>query len=102
MNKIACMQVEAFKEVEGTDFQIAFSDDYHQNAKLVEVKILGQARKSGVQPFSLLFETIGEDKFYDQGTYPVKHPSMLPLDLFLVPLGPGEKERSMIYEAVIN
>ncbi len=66
--------------------------------KLVEIKRLGTAlRKGGA--FSLLFTT-APGPFLPQAIYPITHPKLGALDLFIVPLGP--KKGANQYEAVFT
>ncbi|HEX8066619.1 MAG TPA: hypothetical protein VF520_08855 [Thermoleophilaceae bacterium] len=53
-------------------------------------------------PFSLVFHDADADasRFAPQQIFPLRHPELGDLELFLVPLGPDE--RGMQYEAVIS
>jgi hypothetical protein len=66
--------------------------------KLAEVRKLGRAKREG-GAFSLIFVT-GSGPFLRQGVYPLEHPTIGKLDIFLVPLGPVEGGNS--YEAVFT
>lgn len=66
--------------------------------ELVEVRRLGRAhRESGA--FSLLFAT-PRGAFLPQATYPLEHPTMGKLPVFLVPIGPTAAGNG--YEAVFT
>jgi hypothetical protein len=66
--------------------------------KLVEVRKLGQAlRKGGA--FALTFLS-PPGPFLPQSIYPLDHPALGTLELFLVPLGPKDGGNS--YEAVFT
>lgn len=66
-------------------------------AELERVELLNRQPQQDYQPFALLFQAdSGED--HGQRTYRVEHPQLGPIDMFLVPIGPGT--RGMRYEAV--
>ncbi len=66
--------------------------------RLVEVRRLGKAIREG-GAFSLTFLS-PPGPFLPQAVYPLQHPALGPLDLFLVPLGPKDGGNS--YEAVFT
>lgn len=66
--------------------------------KLVEVRALGKALRQG-GAFSLTFRS-PPGPFLPQAIYPLQHPVLGTLDLFLVPLGPKDAGNS--YEAVFT
>ncbi len=66
--------------------------------KLAELRRLGHAKRAG-GAFSLLFTT-PPGPFLPQAIYPLDHPALGRLDLFLVPLGPIAGENC--YEAVFT
>ena len=65
---------------------------------LVEVRRLGRAVREG-GAFALTFRS-PPGPFLAQATYPLTHPALGALDLFLVPLGP--KDGANLYEAVFT
>ena len=54
--------------------------------KLVQAASAGQAMRKG-GAFSLLFQAPG-GPFLPQATYPLRHPALGTLEIFLVPVGP--------------
>ena len=66
--------------------------------KLVEVRRLGQAMREG-GAFSLMFIS-APGPFMPQATYPLAHPALGTIELFVVPLGPKEGGNS--YEVVFT
>jgi hypothetical protein len=66
--------------------------------KLVEVKRLGEAVRPG-GAFSLLFVS-AQGPFLPQAIYPLMHPKLGTLELFLVPIGPMDGGKG--YEAVFT
>lgn len=60
--------------------------------KLTAVERLGAARREG-GAFSLLFSST-PGAFLPQAIYPVQHPELGTLDLFVVPLGPKDGANS--------
>jgi hypothetical protein len=66
--------------------------------RLAEVRRLGAALREG-GAFSLLFTT-APGPFLPQATYPITHPELGTLELFMVPLGP--KDGSNRYEVIFT
>jgi hypothetical protein len=68
--------------------------------ELVELKSLGASRGTHREPFSLIFRGPREH-WFAQGTYPVQHPKLGTLPLFLVPVGP-DAAGMMQYQAIFT
>lgn len=66
--------------------------------KIAEVRHLGRAKREG-GAYSVMFVT-RPGPFLQQGMYPLEHPSLGKLEIFLVPLGPVDAGNS--YEAVFT
>jgi hypothetical protein len=66
--------------------------------KLVEVQRLGQALREG-GAFSLMFVS-APGPFAPQATYPLAHPALGTIELFVVPLGP--KDGGNRYEVIFT
>ena len=66
--------------------------------KLIEVERLGTAVRDG-GAFSLMF-LADPGPFLPQGVYPVQHPALGALQLFVVPLGP--KDGSNSYQVIFT
>lgn len=86
----------------GQAFRIRFQDGSSLDLELAEVQDLGtRATADGaLSTYALRFHTPGELRFAPQGTYQVEHGELGPLEMFLVPLGPGGS--GMRYEAIFN
>ena len=65
--------------------------------QLKEVRHLGNALREG-GAFSLEYRS-GPGPFIPQGTYPITHPALGRLEMFIVPLGPkdGENRYEIIF-----
>lgn len=90
-----------FIDVVGQDFDVATGDGSPQSLRLVQAIEDGEVGGPGPegqirQQFSLVF--VGAlETMLSQGTYPLSHPRLGELELFLVPLGPTAE--GMQYEA---
>lgn len=91
--------------VTAEDFAPRIDDDFlvptsggEVSLKLVEVRRLGKAIRDG-GAFALTFLS-PPGPFLPQAVYPLQHPVLGALDLFLVPLGPKDGGNS--YEAVFT
>ena len=88
-------------------FRIALG--YGRSARvceLIEAKTIGESRRPappGIreQPFSLIFRG-PRDRLLPQRIYPVEHPTLGTLEIFLVPLGPAADSTGLHYQAVFN
>ena len=92
-------------ELSAADFAPRINDDFHivtpggrLELKLVEVRELGVAMRKG-GAFALTFLS-PPGPFLPQAIYPLDHPALGTLELFLVPLGPKGGGNS--YEAVFT
>jgi hypothetical protein len=97
---IATLTVDNFDPHVQDEFQVASpTGEIALSLKLVEVRRLGPAPRTGGQAFSLLFLS-PPGPFHPQAIYPLTHSTLGTLDLFLVPIGP--KGGSNSYEAVFS
>lgn len=74
--------------------------------ELIEAKAIGEGRRPdspGIrqQPFSLIFRG-PRDRLLPQRIYPVEHPTLGTLTIFLVPLGPEGDPMGLHYQAIFN
>jgi len=74
--------------------------------ELIEAKTIGEGRRPdspGIrqQAFSLIFRG-PHDRLLPQSVYPVEHPTLGTLEIFLVPLGPEGDSKGLHYQAVFN
>jgi hypothetical protein len=82
-------------------FTIYLDDQSPYPLELVSVQELGEAYQPGSRrPFSLVFSNPRQDAFLPQRIYPLEHPEMGSLELFLVPL--GTDKNGMRYEAIFT
>jgi hypothetical protein len=87
------------------DFEPRLRDEFNLSTsngeiplELAEVRLLGTALRSG-GAFSLLFVS-PRGPFLPQGIYPLAHPVMGTMELFIVPIGPTKGANG--YEAVFT
>ncbi len=93
-----------FEQELGTTFEIPFDDGSIYGLELVETRdvFAGGNREGKRQAFAIAF--LGASSRYPkQGTYPLQHPELGRLSLFIVPLGPDPKNTSrMRFEAIFT
>ena len=86
-----------FEPQRGMNFMLT-APDRELALELIEVRRLGQAMRAG-GAFSLLFAT-PPGAIMPQGIYPVAHPTLGRLELFVVPLGP--RNGAIEYEVIFT
>ena len=96
-SSLAELTVGDFEPLSGESFRLLASA-YELELKLAEIRRLGQARREG-GAFSLLF-IAPPGQFLPQAIYPITHPVLGTLDLFIVPL--GAMEGGNAYQAVFT
>ncbi len=73
--------------------------------ELIEARTIGESRpeRPGIrtQAFSLIFRG-PSGRLLPQRIYPVEHPTLGRLEIFLVPLGPEGDPQGLHYQAVFN
>ena len=74
--------------------------------ELIDAKTIGEGRRpasAGMrqQPFSLIFRG-PRDPMLPQRIYPVEHPTLGWLTIFLVPIGPEGDPTGLHYQAIFN
>lgn len=89
------------QQLEST-FVIHYAEKDSFDARLISVKTIGHKPENPDRrwSFSLIFHIPYKEQYLIQRMYPVSHPVMGQLDLFLVPLGPDET--GMRYEAIFT
>ncbi len=94
------LKIGDFFERVGEGFRVPFADGAIE-ITLVEVTNLARADHAGPTraPFSLIFRG-PISPVMPQRTYPLEHPALGRLDIFLVPIGPDAS--GMRYEAIFN
>ena len=93
---------EQFAEHQGETFRLETGGSATFDLTLAEATPLGGAARGGErEPFSLTFRGPAEPVL-PQAIYPVEHPKLGKLEIFLVPIGPDPKEKGMRYEAVFT
>ena len=91
------LSMEDFEPHRGQSFRLT-SNGHALELKLDEVQRLGTAVRAG-GAFSLVFVTPAGPSL-PQAIYPVDHPALGTLELFVVPLGP--KDGSNRYEVIFT
>ena len=94
---IADLSAEDFEPHRGKSFRLA-ANGQALDLKLDEVQRLGTALRAG-GAFSLMFLTPAGPSL-PQAIYPVEHPALGTLELFVVPLGP--KDGTNRYEVIFT
>src|SRR4051795_10411549 len=94
---VAELSAEDFEPCDGEIFRLATGGQAFE-LKLVEVRRLGQALRQG-GAFALMFLS-PPGPILRQATYPIEHPALGTMELFIVPLGP--KDGANRYEAVFT
>ena len=88
-----------------SSFPILLGAEDFLDLELMEARTLGESRPvpPGIrqQPFSLILRG-PRDRPLAQRIYPLKHPTLGTLDIFLVPLGPEGDSQGLHYQAVFN
>ena len=94
---VANLTADDFEPHNGESFQLKTAAGALE-LKLVEVRRLGQALREG-GAFSLTFVS-APGPFVPQSTYPLAHPALGTIELFVVSLGP--KDGSNRYEVIFT
>jgi hypothetical protein len=94
---LATLTAADFETAKGDVFRLGTPSE-GVDFKLVDVRKLGTARREG-GAFALSFLT-ARGPFLEQAIYPLEHPAMGRLEMFLVPIGPVEGGNS--YEAIFT
>jgi hypothetical protein len=92
---IGKLTIEDFEPRVNETFRLQHADG-ELPLKLHEVQRLAHARRAG-GGFSLLFVS-APGAFFTQSVYPLVHDEMGTIEMFLVPLGPGEGGN--LYQAI--
>ena len=100
MPELGAVSLETFSPYVGEQFAIDTGSDTELGVTLVEASALAsQASPTGRLPFSLLFEGPSEP-ILPQRIYPLDHPALGRLELFLVPLQPESGQAR--YQAIFT
>ncbi|MES2647633.1 MAG: hypothetical protein V4717_12200 [Bacteroidota bacterium] len=89
-----------FRSHVGKEFQIQFSGQNTGIAYLEKVIDLPAYESLERKPFSILLQTVQNNRQYQQGIYKIEHPALGTMDIFLVPVAINEK--GLQYEAVFS
>ena len=81
-------------------FSIRFGPEAIHLAQLTKVTPWSHGSDKYRQPFTLELETDLKERYYLQGTFVLVHPEHGDLEVFMVPIGPGEN--GMRYEVVFT
>lgn len=96
LDQLTC---EDFESLRGRTVEIRFGET-RQPAEVVEVQRRTGGAPEGRSPFSVIVESGSRDRCWPQGLHVLAHPEHGDLELFMVPLGPGDA--GMRYEIVMN
>ena len=100
MPEPAQITADLFERHQGDEFGVGFGDESLPPIRLDEVSRLSpDANSPRPDPFSLVFS--GPPPIMEQRTYALSHPTLGPIDIFLVPIG-VDGEGRVRYEAVFN
>ncbi|MBT9314090.1 DUF6916 family protein [Leptothoe spongobia] len=88
-----------FSPVVGSSFQVRTELDVSLQLELLEAVELGAASGARSSSFSLLFKG-ANDIILSQRIYPMRHPDLGELSIFLVPV--SREADGMRYEAIFN
>lgn len=95
---------DQFTPAIGTCFEIPFDDGSRHELELAETRDVfagGSPNEKKRKPFALTF--LGaKDRYVKQGIYPLRHPDLGLLNLFIVPLGPDRATGRIQYEAIFT
>ncbi|HEU4633865.1 MAG TPA: hypothetical protein VFS22_07770 [Flavisolibacter sp.] len=94
------LRITDFEAYEGQCLTIRFGPGEAESAKLAQVVQLSGYSTLERKPFSILLQTSQLTTYYPQAIYPVEHPDLGVMDIFLVPV--GFKDGGMQYEAVFS
>lgn len=93
---------EQFANHQGERFRLKRGEATDVEVTLAQVEALRESSKGGDrEPFSLTFLGPAEPALPQQ-IYPMEHPSLGELEIFLVPIGPDAENQGMRYEAVFT
>jgi hypothetical protein len=95
--ELSALTADDFEPRSGETFRLATPNGALE-LKLVEVRRLGPALRAG-GAFALTFQS-APGPFLPQATYPVGHPELGTLEIFVVPLGP--KNGGNQYEVIFT
>jgi len=95
--ELAALTADDFEPCKGEAFQVTTARGVLALA-LVDVRRLGPALRDG-GAFSLTFQS-APGPFVPQATYPIAHPKLGTLEMFIVPLGP--KNGGNQYEVIFT
>ena len=95
------LTLDMFAELADTSFRLETGDDEPSPLELVETTALGKHARPDARrkPFSLLFRGPPELRLH-QHIYRMHHAVLGELEIFLVPVQPGEE--GSLFEAVFN
>src|SRR6186713_1928366 len=95
--ELAALTADDFEPCKGENFQVTSARGVLA-LELVDVRRLGPALRDG-GAFSLTFQS-APGPFVPQATYPIAHPKLGTLEMFIVPLGP--KNGGNQYEVIFT
>ena len=100
---LAELKVSDFDRHIEAAFPCNHPDGASMSLELIEARALGVSSHVGAgrEPFSLIF--LGPERpELDQRIHPLKHPTLGPLEIFLVPIGPAKDRAGRLYQAIFS
>lgn len=102
-DRLAALTHAMWAEHIGSTFALRHGDGLSENLQLTDVNKLGGGRPLKVgdrEPYALVFRAASRQFFLPQRIYPLNHPALGEIEIFLVPLGPDE--HGMRFEAIFS
>lgn len=91
---------ESFEPHCGTVFGIAVNDQ-RDELTLSDVQVMPEVKGYRRRPFTLIFTGARNDAVFDGHLYPLEHPEMGTVEIFLAPLARNQ-DGTFQYQAVFN
>jgi hypothetical protein len=95
------LTVDDFQPYLHQNFAVRLEDGTDYTLELTGVEDLGPAPLSGGRrPFSLLFHNSQSSRYLPQRIYPLRHPALGVVEVFMTPLGPDSS--GMRYQVIFS
>lgn len=91
---------ESFEPHVGSAFELAIAD-HSDMLTLTEVQVHAESPQTRRRGFTLIFRGARTDLVFDGHIYPLTHPEMGTLELFVAPMNRKE-DGTFLYQAVFN
>jgi hypothetical protein len=103
IKSLAELTLATWREYLGSHFSLRYGDGKAEELTLIEAANLGGGRPVAAgkrEPYTLIFRAPSRDFLTPQRIYPLSHPALGELEIFLVPIGPDES--GMRFEAIFG